>query len=140
MSDALSGFTLPRNDKAIRAVVNTSTTVNIASGDVVKIDTSNPMSATQSGIGVIQTTASGDTAYGVAIEAIPIGAQGRVQRAFLAPVVASAAIAVGAFVDATAAGQVVTHVATHAHVGQAVTAAGAAGDPLMIEVSIAPNA
>lgn len=140
MTDALSGFQLPRNEHAIRACVNLTATA-IAVGDVVMLDTGNAPSGTQTGIPVKQCTGAGAVPYGVAVDAAAQSAQLRVQRFGLIGVVASGAIAMGATVVPDTLGQVKTSpLGGVAQLGQAVSAAGAAGDGVMVEVDISNNA
>ena len=141
MTDALAGFQLPRNPHPERACVNTSTTVTIAAGDVVMLDTAHGPSATQTGIPVIQCTGAGAVPYGVAVDGAAPGAQLRVQRFGLIGVVASGAIAMGATVVPDTAGQVKTSpLGGVAQLGQALNATSSANDILMVEIDISNNA
>lgn len=124
---------------ADRSVKNTDGTNDIAAGNVVTIDASNPMSGTQGVPGVTRGTTD-DYAFGVAVEAIPKGAIGRVQCLGVIQVVASAGITAGAVVQADASGQVKTQVATKAQLGQALTGASGSGDLVWVALSIARNA
>lgn len=112
---------------------------DIAAGNVVTLDPANPVSATQSEPGIKQGTTD-DFAFGIAIEAIANGKSGRVARGSIAQAVASAAITAGAVVQADASGKVKTQGAGKAQVGQALTAAAADGDKILVALAVAKNA
>jgi hypothetical protein len=139
MTDPLAGFQLPRNPSPIRACVNTGSG-SIAAGDVVQVDTTNPPSSTQTGIGVKQCVGAGAYPYGVAIDDAAPGAQLRVQRGGLIGVVASGAISAGAVVAPDTSGQVKTTPGGVPQLGQALNATSSAGDPCLIEIDIANDA
>lgn len=120
------------------SVKNASGT-DLVAGNLVKLDAANPVSATQPLPGVARTTTD-EYPFGVCLEAIPNGKSGRVAIAGIAQVVASAAITAGATVQASTVGKVVTAAAAKPQIGQALTAAGADGDKLLIVISIAKNA
>ncbi len=84
--------------------------------------------------------------FGVTLESIPTGQQGRVRTAGIARVTwyaASAGVLPGATVDATShsgdAGKATTHTAAKASIGTAVSA-GAVGDTILINVQPSLNA
>jgi Uncharacterized conserved protein (DUF2190) len=113
----------------------------IAAGTALKLDTGNPISATQPQIGMIPTTAITDFVDGFAVENVPIGGQGRVQIEGIAVGIASAAIAIGAVVGASAtAGKVVAYTATDPSIGKAWSAAANANDPVLIRIAPSRNA
>jgi hypothetical protein len=136
MSDALSGFLLPRNEHPVRACVNLSSSVTIPANSVVELDSSNPPSSSQTGIAVALAT-TGATPYGVTIDDAPPGAQVRVQREGLIQVVAgNGAISAGAWVVPYSSGLVETTPTGVPALGIAVSAAGATNDQLMVELDI----
>lgn len=118
---------------------NTDVT-QINSGDVVKLDAANPISAASPISGVLQGTGAATPIYGVAMENIPVGKSGRIRTAGIAQVVASAAISVGAEVTSAASGQVATAGAAARQLGYALTAAGAGADKILVHIHIAKNA
>lgn len=120
-------------------VKNTDSSNDLVVGNVVTIDASNPMSATQQAPGV-KLGANNDFAFGVVVEAIARNAYGRVQILGIAPVVASAAITAGAVIQAAASGKVVTQSSGQPQLGQALTAAAANNDIIMARIAIAKNA
>lgn len=136
-------FAYPRQPFAgsERAVKNTDA-VALTVGMLVKLDTGNPMSATQDAPGVVRTAAVADYPYGFVIENIPVGGYGRVQRGGECQGIAAGAIAVGAIVGASAAtaGDVTTYTAANPSAGQALTAAANAGDPIAIAFDPSKNA
>jgi hypothetical protein len=122
------------------SVKNTSGSA-LAPGQVVKLDTSNPMSATQPQPGVVLTSAVADYPYGVVVENIPVNGQGRVQIEGQVQCIAAGAVSVGAIVGAsTTAGDVTTYTAANPSLGQAVTVAVNAADPIFIRISVSKNA
>lgn len=124
-------------------VKNTSGAAMVT-GQLVKVDTANPMSATQPVVGVVLTSAATDMPFGFIIENIPAGGIGRCQVADGSGVsgIAAGAIAVGAIVGASAAtpGDVTTATAADPSIGQALTAAVNAGDPVLIQINKSKNA
>jgi len=120
------------------AVKNTDS-VDFAAGDVIKADATNVVSATQRHIGALRATTD-DYPLGVAMEAIPQGKTGRVRPIGIAQVVATAAITAGVAVQADTTGRVKAQAAAKPQLGQALTAAGGAGDKLLVAISIAKNA
>ncbi len=121
--------------------VKNTTGSSMPSGSLVKLDTANPVSATQSQIGVVLTSAVTDFAFGFLVETIPAGGTGRCQVEGLAVGIALGAISVGAIVGPSAtAGQVTTYTATDPAIGQAVTAAASAADPILIRIAPCRNA
>jgi len=124
-----------------RSVKNTTGSAMVP-GQTVKLDTANPVSGTQGAPGVVLTAAVADFPYGVVVENIPAGGYGRVQLEGEAICIAQAAIAVGAIVGAGAgvAGDVIAYTAANPSLGQAMTAAANAADPVLVRMSISKNA
>ena len=120
------------------AVKNTDS-VDFAAGNIVKLDATNVVSGTQATYGALRATTD-DYPLGVVMETIAQGKTGRVRPHGVAQVVASAAITAGAVVQASTVGKVVTAAAAKPQVGQALTAAGADGDKLLVAIAIAKNA
>lgn len=115
--------------------------VAFAAGDVVKVDTANPVSGTQGVIGALRGTAAAVNSLGVCMEAIPIGQQGRIRPLGpVVPVTASAAIAAGVLLAPAASGQVAAQGAAGAQIGLSLTAAAAANDKLLMMMIGAKNA
>jgi predicted RecA/RadA family phage recombinase len=123
-----------------QAVINTSASI-ITAKSVVKLDTANPMSGTQTNIGVT-LAGSADYPLGVAVEDIPVGKAGRMSPGGSGwePVVAASAITIGTVVAAAAAGQVRTQTSGQPQLGFALGTAAAQGDVIMVKVDIAKNA
>lgn len=122
------------------AVKNTDG-VNINSGDLVKMDVANPLSATVPFLCVVRAGAVTDSPVFVAIDNILQLKSGRVAVAGpIARCVASAAIVVNAAVTATAAGQAVTKGAGNPQFGWALTPAANAGDQILVLMTSAANA
>lgn len=139
MATALNSAQIPRNPHNDRPCVNTgSATIN--ANDVVQLDTANPITVSgQTGTPVKQAV-SGGYPMGVALETAVQGAQLRVQDYGWIEVVASGAINMGDVVVPDAAGQVKTTGGGAAQLGQALSAAGAIGDTLLVQIQIAKNA
>jgi hypothetical protein len=113
----------------------------LAAGALVKIDTSNPVSATQPQIGVVACSAVTDFPLGFLIEALAANAVGRVQIEGIAQGIALGAITAGAIVGPSAtAGQITTYTATDPAIGQALTAAANAADPILVRIAPCRNA
>lgn len=133
-------FAYPRQPFAgsERAVKNTSGAAMVP-GNLVKLDTANPMSATQGAPGAVLTNAIADYPYGVVIENIPVGGFGRVQRGGECMALAAGAIAVGQLVGGTVAapGAATPYTAGNPSLGQALTPAANLNDPFV--VAIDPN-
>jgi len=119
---------------------NTEASTALAAGNVVKLDATNVLSGTQANIGVLQGAATTDYPVGVAMEAAAAGKQLRVRCEGIAQVVAGAAITAGALVMPTTAGKVITQTAAKPQLGQALTAAAADGDRILVLLSRALNA
>lgn len=113
------------------SVKNTEASADIAVGTLVRLDATNVASATQPLPGVLITTTD-EVALGVAIENIPNGKVGRIRPLGVAYCIASAAITAGAQVQCSTAGKIKTLVAAKPQVGQALTAAGADGDRVLV--------
>jgi hypothetical protein len=123
-------------------VKNTDATAFL-SGHCVKLDTTNVVSATQGAPGVLRTTGITDMPFGVCIEAIPVGAYGRVQTVDGTGVwaIALGAITAGVVVGPSAtAGKVTAYTATDPSLGTALTAAVNASDPVFVKINISRNA
>lgn len=111
-------------------VTNTDTGA-IAAGDIVTLDTSHLMSTTSPTVGVKQAAADAQP-LGVAIDAIPAGAQGRIATLGVIKVVASGAITAGAIVQADNSGKVKTTAGAKPQVGVALWTTTTDGDPLLV--------
>ena len=105
-------------------------------GPLVKLDTANLMSGTQAAVGVVLTAAVTDIPLGVVIEDIPAGGYGRVQLLGCAWCIAQAAITAGVLVGpgGTTSGDVIAYTAGDPYIGQALTAAATAGDPILVHL------
>lgn len=141
-----AGTAIPGGDVS---VVNTdSSQINV--GIVVFIDATNNMTSTgvtgfPGGLPAPGVKIAGANAYpyGVAIENIPVGAQGRVRRIGLAVCSATAAvITTGDVVKVGAAGAILSTTAGQPQLGQAIglTTSGTAADPMLVALDIAKNA
>lgn len=129
-------------------VINTSGS-SIAAGLVVIIDATNSLTTTgvtgfAAGLpapGVVLSGTAG-YAYGVTIETIANGAQGRVRRIGIAQCLATAAvITAGDRVKTANTGQVLTSASGTPTVGQALnTTSGTANDPVLVAIDISNNA
>lgn len=121
-------------------VKNTSGSA-ITANQTVKLDTGNVIGATQPQAGVTPTVLVADFPFGVAIENIPAGGYGRVQLEGVAVCIALGAITAGAIVGpSTTAGQVTTYTAANPSLGQAVSAAVNAADPILVRLAPSKNA
>ena len=114
----------------------------ISANQLVKLDSANPASATQSAPGVVLTSAVADFPFAVAVENIPIGGQGRVQLEGIAVCIAAGAIAAAAIVGPSAAtpGDVTTYTAANPSLGQGMTVAAALADPILVRLAPSKNA
>lgn len=123
-------------------VKNTGGTA-ITVGQLVKLDTANPLGATQGSVGVIPTVLVADVPFGFAAENIPAGQYGGVYGVDGQAIwgIALGAIAIGAKVGpSTTAGQVTTYTAANPSIGQALTAAVNAADPILVYIAKSLNA
>lgn len=95
---------------------NTTTATNFTPGQLVKLDTANPMSASQPCIGAVLTAAVADCPDGVVVQNTPFGAYGTMQIAGLGSVIVDGAGAISAGTQlgcsATVNGAVVTYTPT----------------------------
>lgn len=118
-------------------VKNTSGSA-MTSGQVVKLDASNVLGATQPEVAVVLTSANNDTPFGILVENIPAGGVGRCQ--VLGGAVAfgdATAIAAGAQVmPSTTAGEVTLWSTGHAVLGVACSTTANAGDPVLVKIEI----
>lgn len=119
------------------AVTNASG-ADIAVGDVVKLDTSHPLSSSQQWPGVTATTTD-DYPFGVAMTSIPNGKQGLVRRQGIAQVVAQASITAGDVVSCSTSSKVKTTPGGKAQLGQALLGATSDGDKITVALDIAKN-
>jgi hypothetical protein len=121
--------------------VNNHATDDIGPNLCVKVDTTAANTLpTAAAVGVALATTD-DTIYGVTVETMKaVGGYGRVAQHGIVQCVASAAIAVGAWVQASTVGKVVTSAAAKPSVGIALTAAGADTDPVLVLLHIGKNA
>ena len=139
---AATDFQLPRFPLGISElpVKNTSgSAMNLGSqgqGLLVKLDTSNPLSATQPRICVVLTAAVTDIPLGVTIPDIPVAGQGNIQLEGLVWCTAAAAITIGVLVgpSGSTSGDVIAYTSTDPYIGQALTAAVNAGDPILVRL------
>lgn len=121
-----------------RSVINTSGS-DIGPWLCVKLDTSNPVSGTQSQPGVV-LTGSGDYPYGVTVETIPAGKSGRVASpSSQEPVTAESSFSVGAILMCGFQGRVKTQTSAEDQVGQAVEAASVIDDVVLAALAFAKN-
>ena len=128
--------------------INTDTGA-IAAGQAVIVDATNSLTTTAftgftAGLPAVGVKVAGAGAYifGIAIEAIAIGAQGRIRRIGIALCSATAAvITAGDVVKAGASGNVLSTSAGAAQIGQALnTTSGTLADPVLVALDIAKNA
>lgn len=113
----------------------------ISAGMLLKIDASNPISASQPNIGLTTCSAVTDFPFGFAVENVPAAGQGRCQIEGIAIGIAAGAVTVGAIVGASAtAGDVTTYTATDPAIGQAVTTTANAADPILVRIAPCRNA
>lgn len=123
------------------AVKNTDGTNDLNAGDLVKLDTANPLSATNPFICVVRANATTDTPAFAMLDNCP-----RTKTARMAVpgpiirVVAGAAITMAVPVMATTSGQVIAQTAGLAQCGYAFTPAAALGDQILMLVTIGKNA
>lgn len=126
------------------AVKNTSASVAIPAGYLVKLDTSNLLGASQGAIGVILTAAVTDFGLGFAAEAIPAGGYGGIYCVDGMAVwgVAQAAITVNSIVGpgGTTAGTLIAYTATDFSIGISLTTATTALDPVLVMIAKSRNA
>lgn len=120
------------------SVTNTDST-DLIVGNIVKLDATNVVSGTQPLPGVLLTTTD-DYPYGVCIEAIAQTKSGRVRISGRVPVLAQAAITAGARVQCSTGAKAKTCGAAKAQLGQALTAAAADNDFILVQLSIGANA
>lgn len=123
------------------SVKNTDGTNDLNSGDFCKLDTANPLSATNPFVCVVRANANTDAPIFVCIDNIPKTKAGRVSAG--GPVVrcvAGAAITAGVELMATTSGQVIAQTAGLRQVGYALTPAAALGDQILMLQSAAKNA
>lgn len=101
------------------SVQNTDVT-DMTSGQIVKLDTAHPFSATQANVGILKTTTD-DYPYGVLIENIPVGQVGRCRisgKVVLAAGSANAGvITIGDIIQCDATSQAKTRVTLKAAIG-----------------------
>lgn len=139
---AATDFQLPRFPLGIAevpALNKSGAAMNLGSqgqGLLVKLDTTNPLSSTITGICVVLTTAVTDIPLGVTIQDIPNGGQGNVQVLGLVWCTAAGAITIGVLVGPSGAtnGNVIAYTAGDPYIGQALTAAVNAGDPILVHL------
>lgn len=135
----INDFIIGRTARNIPDLPVNNTSANpINAGDVVQLDTANPLSTTQGYVGVTAGTLNA-MPYGVAVQNIPAGGQGSIQRDGIAIVKASGAIAAGATVQCAANSQVQTSGAAQPQLGQALNATALAGDFCAVALAIAKN-
>jgi predicted RecA/RadA family phage recombinase len=111
---------------------------DIPAFSVVKLDTGNVLSGPNESVGVA-LAGTGDYPYGVTVEPIPAGKQGRARCEGIVPVTADKAISAGAIVRAGFSGDVTDRSAGNNQLGQAITASAALGDTLLCKLAIAAN-
>jgi hypothetical protein len=116
---------------------------DFAAGNVLTLDTTNVLSGTQGGFGMLLATTDNIPA-GVAIEACAHVAaapfnQSRMQTAGIVQCVASAAISAGAVLKCSTVGKVVTGADTKPQVGYAWTPTSADTDKLIVSLAFGNN-
>jgi len=133
-----SGFPITGGDVPVK---NTSGSA-LTAGQLVKLDTSNPISASQPFMGIVLTSAVADFPFGFLVENIPIAGTGRCRIEGIAVGIAVGAITVGTIVGASAAtsGDVVAYTATDPSVGQICNTTTAAADPALVRMAVSRNA
>lgn len=121
----------------------------ISAGQAVILDATNSLTTTgvtgfAAGLPApgVKVAGAGNYVFGIAIENIAVGAQGRVRRYGIALCLATAAtITAGDVIKAGASGAVLTTTSAAAQIGQALnTTAGNANDPVLVALNIAKNA
>lgn len=112
---------------------------DITFGQSVTLDATNPVSGTQAEPGIKASTTD-DFNFGIALENIANGKSGKVARLSVAQGVAGAAITAGAVVQCDVSGKLKTAAAGKPQVGQALTAAAADGDKILVALAPAKNA
>lgn len=136
---AANDFVYASTPLATDIAVKNTDAVAFTAGMIVKADATNVVSGTQATYGALRTTTD-DYPLGVCMEAIAIGATGRVRPIGIAQVVAGAAIAAGATVQCDATGLAKTSGAAKPQLGQALTASAGASDKILVILAIAKNA
>lgn len=111
---------------------------DIPAFSVVKLDTGNVLSGTNELVG-LALAGTGDYPLGVTVEDIPAGKQGRYRTQGIIPVTADKAINAGDVVRAGFSGDVTSRSAGNNQIGQALTAAAALGDTILLALSIGAN-
>lgn len=129
------------------SIINTDGTNAFTPGMCVTLDATNYLTVTSfSGFPAglpspgVKQSGAGDYIFGIAIENIPLGAQGRVRRIGIAQCLAAGAITAGNVVKAAASGQVTPTTAAAAQIGQALNTTTTANDPVLVALDIAKNA
>lgn len=114
----------------------------ISAGMLLKLDTTNPIGASQGKVGMVPCTAITDFADGFAVQNTPIGGDGTVQIEGVAVGIAAGAITIGAIVGASAAtsGDVIAYTPTDPSIGKAWSAAASAADPILVRIAPSRNA
>ena len=140
---AANDFVLAYNPNltGVQGVKNTDGTNDLVAGDLCKLDTANPLSATNPFLCVVRANATTDAPIFVCLDNIPKTKQGRVAiPGPIIKVVAGAAITAGVEVMATTSGQVIAQTAGLRQVGYALTPAAALGDQILMLQASAKNA
>lgn len=119
-----------------QSVKNTSG-ADIAQGDIVTLHST--ISTTAPSVNVKQSTTD-DLVYGVAIENIPNGKQGRVRTVGIAQCRCDSAITFGTAVQASTLGNAKTCAAGKAQLGIALNTTTTTGDKLLVDIARARNA
>lgn len=122
--------------------IQNTDSVQLTPGTLVKLDTSNPMSATQPIDGMVRTAAVTDVPDAVVIENIPVGGTGRVQLAGMVNVLAAGSISIGAILGPSGAtsGTATAYTAGDPSLGKAFTPATAANQFVRCRMFISKNA
>lgn len=105
----------------------------------VKIDTANVLSGTNESIGVV-LAGTADRPFGITVDDGPAGKQMRVRTQGLIPCIADTAISAGALLgpgySGDGIGRVTNQASTNPIIGQAITAAGALGDTILLQLRL----
>lgn len=112
---------------------------DIPAFSVVKLDTGNVLSGSNESVG-LALAGTGDYPLGVTVEDLPAGKQGRYRNQGIVPVTADTAVTAGAIVKAGFSGDVTPQTSGTPQLGQALTAAAALNDTILVQLAIAKNA
>lgn len=130
------------NLTGLMSVKNTDGANDLVAGDMCKLDTANPISATNAFICVVRAGATGDKCVFPVLDNIPKTKTGRVACApgSVVRVVAGAAITLGDPLMCTTVGQVIAQTAALPQVGYALSSAAGISDQILMLFAPAKNA